>query len=78
MMAGGLAMMASPAQADTTHSVSTPASQASSASTQGPGAVNRLRDGDGGGFGGGLGGFGRRDRRGDEIVDLFSIWQGDD
>ncbi|MGH3390245.1 MAG: hypothetical protein ACRDOO_15360 [Actinomadura sp.] len=65
MMAGGLAMVAAPAQAATT--ANTPASVVSDG-------------GFGGGFGGigGIGGIGGNDRRGDEIVDLMSIWQADD
>lgn len=67
MMAGGLAMVAAPAQAATTASAGAPASVVSDG-------------GFGGGFGGigGIGGLGNQNRQGDEIVDLMSIWQADD
>jgi hypothetical protein len=73
-IAGGLALMAAaPAQADVAN---TPTSQQSSARAVGPGSIHSVI-GDGG-FGGGFGGFGgnRRDR-GDEITDLFAIFQED-
>jgi hypothetical protein len=76
-MAGGLTLLAAPAQADVANS-STPTSQQSSARAVGPGSVHSVigDGGFGGGFGG-IGGFGHRRDRGDEITDLFAIFQED-